>query len=84
MNSGIFFEKDYHLNLLCFRWWQDWNLKKELVDHEMYVHVFAGTSLPSCNNCALKKASIDDKDQFELETAKTLHNNLSKVSKIKI
>ena len=64
-----------HRNLLRFLWWQDWDLRKEPVDHEMCVHVFGGTSSPSCSNYALKRTSIDGKDQFGLEAAKTLQNN---------
>ena len=41
----------------------------------MCVHVFGGTSSPSCSNYALEKTSIDGKDQFGLEAAKTLQNN---------
>ena len=40
--------------------------------HEMRVHVFGSTSLPFCNNYSLKKTSIDGKDQFGPEAAKTL------------
>ena len=41
----------------------------------MCVHVFGGTSSPSCSNYALKRTSFDGKDQFGLEAAKTLQNN---------
>ena len=69
---------DDHQNLLCFLWWQDGDLRKEPVDHEMCVHVFGGTSLPSCSNYALKRTSIDGKDQKHgLEAVKTLQNNFS-------
>ena len=37
--------------------------------------MFGGTSSPSCSNYALKRTSIDGKDQFELEAAKILQNN---------
>ena len=43
--------------------------------HKMCVHVFGGTYSPSCSNYALKRTSIDGKDQFGLEAAKTLQNN---------
>ena len=66
---------DNYWNLLRFLWWQDGDLRKEPVDHEMCVHVFGGTSSPSCSNYALKRTSIDGKDQFGLEAAKTLQNN---------
>ena len=41
----------------------------------MCVHVFGATSLPFCSNYALKRTSIDGKDQFGLEAAKTWQNN---------
>ena len=41
----------------------------------MCVHVFGGTSSPSFSNCALKRTSIDGKDQFGSEAAKILQNN---------
>ena len=44
----------------------------------MCVHVFGGTSSPSCSNYALKRNSIDGKDQFGLEAAKKLQNNFYK------
>ena len=37
--------------------------------------MFGGTSSPSCSNYALKRTSIDGKDQFGLEATKTLQNN---------
>ena len=37
--------------------------------------MFGSTSSPSCSNYALKRISIDGKDQFGLEAAKTLQNN---------
>ena len=62
-------------NLLHFLWWQDRGLRKESVDHERCVYVFGGTSSPSCSNYALKRTSIDGKDQLGLEATKTLQNN---------
>ena len=48
------------------------------MDHKKFVHVFGGTSSPSCSNYALKRNSIDGKDQFGLEAAKKLQNNFYK------
>ena len=59
-------------------WWQDGDLRKQPVDHEKFVHVFGGTSSLSCSNYALKRNSIDGKDQFGLEAAKKLQNNFYK------
>ena len=46
-----------HRSLFHFSWWQDGNLSKKLIDHEMCVHVFGGTSSPSCSNYVLKRTS---------------------------
>ena len=51
-------------SLLCFLWWQDSDLSKKLIYYEMCVHVFGGTSSPSCSNSVLKRTSIDGEDQF--------------------
>ena len=69
------FVSDDHRNLLRFLWWQDRDLRKEPVDHEMCMHVFGGISSLSCSNYSLKRTSNDGKDQFGLEAAKTLQNN---------
>ena len=55
--------------------WQDGNLSKKLIDHEMCVHVFGGTSSPSCSNYVPKRTSIDGEDQFRKAAAKTLKDN---------
>ena len=60
---------------MFFRFWQDGDLRRKPVDHEICVHVFGGTSSPFCSNFSLKRTSTDGKDQFGLESAKTLQNN---------
>ena len=60
---------------MFFRFWQDRDLRRKPVDHEICVHVFGGTSSPFCSNFALKRTSTDGKDQFGLESVKTLQNN---------
>ena len=41
-----------------FLWWEDCNLGGNLLDHEMCVHVFGGTSSPGCCNYALRKTGF--------------------------
>ena len=41
----------------------------------MCIHIFGGTSSPSCSNFALKKAATDNSDKFGQEAAKTLLRN---------
>ena len=40
-------------SILRFLWWEDSNLGGDLLDYEMCVHVFGGTSSPGCCNYAL-------------------------------
>ena len=35
-----------------------------MLDFEMNVHVFGGTSSPSCCNYALKKAALDNESNY--------------------
>ena len=62
-------------SLLRYLWWQESNLSKKVVDYQMCVHIFGGTSSPSCSNFALKKAATDNSDKFGQEAAKTLLRN---------
>ena len=43
-------------SFLRYLWWEDVNLEK-LIDYEMCVHVFGGTSSPGCCNCFMKNSS---------------------------
>ena len=61
-----------HRSLFRFLLWQD---GKKLIDHEMAVHVFGGTSSPSCSNYVLKRTSIDGEDQFGKAAAKKFQDN---------
>ena len=42
-------------SLLRLLWWEDHNINGSAKDFEMGVHVFGGTSSPSCCNYALSK-----------------------------
>ena len=63
-------------SLLRYLWWQESNLSKKVVDYQMCVHIFGGTSSSSCSNFALKKAATDNSDEFGQEAAKTLLPNV--------
>ena len=41
----------------------------------MCVHVFGGTSSPSCSNYVLKRTSIDGEEQFGKAATNTLQDN---------
>ena len=64
-----------HRSLLRFLWWQNGKLSKNLIDHEISVHVFVCTSSLSCSNYVFHRTSIDGEDQFGKAAAKTLQDN---------
>ena len=46
-----------------------------MLDFEMNVHVFGGTSSPSCCNYALKKTALDNESNYHPDVALTLKRN---------
>ena len=64
-----------HRSFLRFLWRQDGDISRQPVDHEMCVHVFGGTSSPSCINYTLKRTAVDGEAKFGKEAAETLQNN---------
>lgn len=48
---------------------------QKLINQEMCMHVFDGTSSPSCCSYVLKRTSIDGEDQFGKSTSETLQDN---------
>ena len=64
-----------HRSFLRFLWWKDNNTSNNTVDYEMNLHVFGGTSSPSCSNYALRRTATDIEDKFGKEAAVTLENN---------
>ena len=57
-HQGLVREKDR--SLLRFLWWENHDTRSKMLDFEMNVHVFGGTSSPSCCNYALKKTALDN------------------------
>ena len=51
---------DEHRILLRFLWWKDGDMSKEIIDHEMCVHVFGGISSGACSNYPLRRAAIEN------------------------
>ena len=49
---------DEHRSLLRFLWWKDGDMSKEIIDHEMCVHVFGSVSSGACSNYALKRTAL--------------------------
>ena len=50
-------------------------MSKEIIDHEMCVHVFGGVSLGACTNYALRRTAIENKNKYGKDAAETLKNN---------
>ena len=51
---------DEHRSLLMFLWWKYSDMSKEIIDHEMCVHVFGGVSSGACSNYALRRTTIEN------------------------
>ena len=58
---------------LCFLWWEDSDLSKNPVDHQMLVHLFGATSSPCC--VALRKTAKDFAGDFDAQTVDTVNRN---------
>ena len=64
-----------HRSLLRFLWWEDGNMSKELIDHEMCVHVFGGISSGACSNYTLRRTAIENENKYGEDAAEMLKNN---------
>ena len=62
-------------SVLRFLWLKDSDLGGDLLDHEMWVHVFGGTSSPGCCNYALQKIAIENEVRYGEDAYKTLLHN---------
>jgi len=61
-----------YCDALSFLWWPDGNLDNNHEEYQMGVHLFGGSSSPSCANFALKKTMQDNKAEFNPETIQTV------------
>ena len=66
-------EKDR--SLLRFLWWKNHDTSCKISMNEMNVHVFGGTSSPSCCNYALKKTALHNESNYHPDVALTLKRN---------
>ena len=64
-----------HRSFLRYLWWKGNNMSNGIVDYEINVYVFGGTSSPSCSNYALRRTATDNKDKFGKEGTVTLEKN---------
>ena len=67
-------EKDRRL--LRFLWWEDYNINNSIADFQIGVHVFGGTSSPSCCNYALKRTALDNEEKYQKGVTDTLRRNV--------
>ena len=61
-----------HCSFLIFLWWENDHLEKPPADFEMLVHIFGGTSSPTCSTYTLKRSFID----YEVKNNKDVEKNL--------
>ena len=66
-------EKDR--SLLRFLQWESHDTSGKMLDFEMDIHVFGGTSSPRCCNYALKKTALDNKSNYHPDVVLTLKRN---------
>lgn len=66
---------DSHRSMLRYLWWRDNDLNKEVIDHEMCVHVFGAASSPGCSNYALKRTAVDNCVTFGKDAETVLKRN---------
>ena len=50
-------------------------MKEQPQRYHMNVHVFGGTSSPSCSNYALRRTARDNEAKYDPEVAETLRSN---------
>ena len=67
-------EKDR--SLLRFLWWEDHNINNSITDFEIGIHVFGGTSLPSCFDYASKRTALDNEEKYMKEVSDTSRRNV--------
>ena len=60
---------------LRFLWWEEGDLKKEVVDHQMLVHLFGAILSPCCASFTLKRTASDNKTGFDVQTIDTVSRN---------
>ena len=64
---------DSQRSFLRYLWWNSNDLNEELVDYEMGVHVFGGTSSPRCCSYAWRRTAMDNAPNYDTEVAETLY-----------
>ena len=50
-------------------------MSKEIIDHELRVHVFGGISSGACSNYTLRRTAIENENKYGEDAAEMLKNN---------
>ena len=59
--------------LLRFLWWEGHDINGSAKDFEMCIHVFGGTSSPSCRKYVLKRTAYDNRSRYQTDVMDTLN-----------
>ena len=70
-----FMVSEEHQDLLRFLWCEDGDLKKEVIEYRMKVHLFGAGSSPGCANFGLKKAADDRQAEYGKEAAEFIRRD---------
>jgi hypothetical protein len=70
-------------NAFCFYFWEDYNLNKPLIPHQMCTQVFGAASSPGASHFALKQTAKDNARQFSPECVTTLERDFYESFNIK-
>ncbi|KAK3728195.1 hypothetical protein QZH41_004910 [Actinostola sp. cb2023] len=62
-------------NCLRFLWWPSGDFSRTPEEYQMCVHLFGGTSSPTCANFALRKTATDNEKDFDPTTVNTVLSN---------
>lgn len=63
-------------DFLHFFWWPEGNVKQDLVEYRMTVHLFGAVSSPSCACYALQKTAEENQNNFPAEVIDTVNLNV--------
>ncbi|XP_033106177.1 uncharacterized protein LOC117108309 [Anneissia japonica] len=76
--ESMFYQVRVHpkdCDMLRYLWWPDGNLKKDMIDYRMLVHLFGAVSSPSCANYALRKAASDAEGTYSEQVIDAIRKN---------
>ena len=81
----MFYQVYVHpINSKCSRFlcWLDGDLEKAPAEYRKLIHLFRGTSSPSCAKCALRKTATDNHAEFDKAAVDTVLIDLCVIDNI--